>query len=49
MQLITVRCYHVAPDGHQYSIVETMFHSMKRALAFIKSYKGTGTLELIED
>jgi hypothetical protein len=49
MQLITVREYHVAPDGHQYSIKERLFHFMEDALAFISSYKGTGILDLIED
>jgi len=47
--LITVREYHVTPDGHQYGIIEHIFHAMRKAKEFIKSYAGTGMLMLIED
>lgn len=47
--LFTVRIFHITADGHQYGIIERLFHSLKAALAFSESYKGTGTLEIIED
>jgi hypothetical protein len=49
MDLITVQEYHVAPDGHRYSIREHLFHFLEHALIFIENYKGTATLDLMED
>lgn len=42
--LYTIREWHVAPDGHQYSIQYHINMLLSQAYEFIRNYKGTGLL-----
>jgi hypothetical protein len=44
MILYSVREWHVAPDGHQYSIMYHINMALSAAYEFIRNYKGTGFL-----
>ena len=48
--LYTVREYHKAPDGHQYSIKYHVFNFFREAMDFVNHYMGTGILDpIMED